>query len=101
MDPLSVSASIVALLQSSIVIHYLSDVKGGPKELQRIRLEISSVLSLLITLLRLGRLSNSGRCVLIHIVLAPCPKWALSTIPFGLGAIGMEIGPCRALKEGG
>ena len=51
MDPLSVSASVVALLQlSSTVINYLSDVKGGPKELQRIRLEISSVLSLLITL---------------------------------------------------
>ena len=51
MDPLSVSASIVALLQlSSTVINYLSDVKGGPKELQRIRLEISSILSLLITL---------------------------------------------------
>ena len=51
MDPLSVSASIVALLQlSSTVIKYLSDVKGGPKELQRIRLEISSILSLLITL---------------------------------------------------
>ena len=51
MDPLSVSASIVALLQlSSTVINYLSDVKGGPKDLQSIRLEISSILSLLITL---------------------------------------------------
>lgn len=41
MDPLSISASIIALLQlSSTIIGYLSDVKGGPKELQKIRLEI-------------------------------------------------------------
>ncbi len=51
MDPLSVSASVIALLQlTSTVLGYLSDVKEGPKELQRIRLEISSVLSLLIML---------------------------------------------------
>ena len=51
MDPLSVSASTVALLQlTGTVITYLSDVKGGPKELQRLRLELSSVLSLLMTL---------------------------------------------------
>ena len=51
MDPLSVSASIVALLQvTGTVLSYLSDVKNGPKELQRIRLEISSVLTILFTL---------------------------------------------------
>ena len=51
MDPLSGSASIVALLQlTSTVIKYLSDVRDGPKELQRIRLEVSSILSILIIL---------------------------------------------------
>ncbi|KAL8699990.1 MAG: hypothetical protein Q9201_005685 [Fulgogasparrea decipioides] len=51
MDPLSVSASIVALLQlTGTVISYLSDVRDGPKELQRIRLEISSILQMLIIL---------------------------------------------------
>ena len=51
MDPLSVSASIVALLQlTSTILGYLSDVKEGPKELQRIWLEISSVLTILIML---------------------------------------------------
>ncbi|KAL9133097.1 MAG: hypothetical protein Q9175_005728 [Cornicularia normoerica] len=48
MDPLSISAGIIALLQlSSTVIGYLSDVKGGPKELQKIRLELCSVLPML------------------------------------------------------
>ena len=51
MDPLSISASIVGLLQlSSTVIGYLSDIKGGPKELHRIRLETCSVLPILSTL---------------------------------------------------
>ena len=49
MDPLSTSASIVALIQlSSTVINYLSNVRSGPKELQQIRSEISSVLCILI-----------------------------------------------------
>ena len=48
MDPLSISASIAALLQvTSTVIRYLSDVQDGPKELHQIRIEICSVLSLL------------------------------------------------------
>lgn len=51
MDALSVSASIVALIEvTSTVLSYLSDVKEGPKELQRIRVEISSVLSILFIL---------------------------------------------------
>ena len=51
MDPLSTSASIVALIQlSSTVINYLSNVRSGPKELQQIRSETSSVLGILITL---------------------------------------------------
>ena len=51
MDPLSVSASIVALLQlTGTVINYLSDVRSGPKELQRVRLEISSLPNILIML---------------------------------------------------
>ena len=48
MDPLSISASFIALLQlSGKVIGYLSDVKGGPKELLTIRLEICGVLPIL------------------------------------------------------
>ena len=49
MDPLSTSASIVALIElSSAVIKYLSNVRNGPKELQQLRSETSSVLSILI-----------------------------------------------------
>ena len=48
MDPLSVAASIVALIQlSSKVIGYLSNVKGGPRELQKLRLEVCTILPIL------------------------------------------------------
>ncbi len=48
MDPLSISASFITLLQlSGKVIGYLSDVKGGPKELLAIRLEICGILPIL------------------------------------------------------
>ena len=51
MDPLSISASIITLLElTSKVITYLSDVKGGPEELRTIRREVSSVSSILIML---------------------------------------------------
>ena len=47
MDPLSTSASIVALIDlSSTVIKYLSNVRNGPKELQQLRSETSSVLTI-------------------------------------------------------
>ena len=48
MDPLSISASIVALIQlSSTVIGYLSDVKDRRKEQQKIRLELCNTLPML------------------------------------------------------
>ena len=48
MDPLSISASIIALMQlSSTVIGYLSDVKSSNKEQQKIRLEICNILPML------------------------------------------------------
>lgn len=44
MDPLSISASISALLQlTSTVIQYLNGVKGAPEDRQRILSEIVSV----------------------------------------------------------
>ena len=45
MDPLSISASIIALMQlSSTVIAFLSDAKGSRREQQKIRLEICNTL---------------------------------------------------------
>src|SRR5579871_61087 len=51
MDPLSITASIVAVLQlTSVVIRYLTDVKNAPKECQRCTIEACNLQNLLISL---------------------------------------------------
>lgn len=51
MDPLSVTASVIAVLQlTSAVIQYLNDVKDAPKECQQCVIEASNLLSPLISL---------------------------------------------------
>ena len=50
-DPLSISASIIAILQlSGTVITYLSAVKGASKDRQRLLIEVSAVRGLLSSL---------------------------------------------------
>lgn len=51
MDPLSVTASVIAVLQlTNEVIQYLNDVKDAPKECQQCVIEASNLLSPLINL---------------------------------------------------
>jgi hypothetical protein len=51
MDPLSITASIIALLQlTNTVIGYLSDVKDASTDRERCALEASNLYSLLLTL---------------------------------------------------
>lgn len=51
MDPLSITASIIAILQlTSKVIQYLGDTKDAPKERGRLAIEAANLYSLLTTL---------------------------------------------------
>jgi hypothetical protein len=51
MDPLSVTASVIAVLQlTNEVIQYLNDVKDAPKDCQQCIIEASNLLTLLISL---------------------------------------------------
>jgi hypothetical protein len=51
MDPLSITASIIALVQlTSTVIKYLDDVKDAPKDRAKLVIEASSLYSLLMHL---------------------------------------------------
>jgi len=51
MDPLSISASLAALLQlSAVVVKYLSDVKDAPDDRKRLLFEVSNIKGLLSTL---------------------------------------------------
>ena len=52
MDPLSVTASIIAIVQlTGVIIGYLNDVKDSSKDRARCAIEISNVSNLLVTLL--------------------------------------------------
>jgi hypothetical protein len=52
MDPLSITASVIAILRlTGTVLGYLSDVKNAPKECQQCAIEASNLLHLL-TILR-------------------------------------------------
>jgi len=51
MDPLSVTASVIAVLQlTGVVISYLNDIKDAPKECQQCTIEACNLQSLLISL---------------------------------------------------
>ena len=51
MDPLSVTASIIAIVQlTSDVIKHLNDVKDAPKDRARLTMEVSNLSNLLVTL---------------------------------------------------
>lgn len=51
MDPLSISASLVAVLQlTGTVIQYINRVEGTPKDRQRLLLELSTVNGMLLIL---------------------------------------------------
>jgi hypothetical protein len=62
MDPLSVTASIIAIVQlTGVVIGYLNDVKGASTDGKQCALEISNVSNLLVTLIyRLDEASSDG-----------------------------------------
>ncbi|KAI9857983.1 MAG: hypothetical protein M1813_007953 [Trichoglossum hirsutum] len=61
MDPLSISASIAALLQVSTgAIRFLRDVKDAPDDVRRLMVEVSSTRGLLMTLLDLVESGEAG-----------------------------------------
>lgn len=52
MDPLSVTASIIAIVQlTGVIIEYLNDVKDTPNDRARCAIEVSNVSSLLVALI--------------------------------------------------
>jgi hypothetical protein len=51
MDPLSIAASVVAIVQlTGIVIGYLHDIKDAPKDCKQVKVETANLYSLLIRL---------------------------------------------------
>ena len=102
MDPLSVSASIVALLQlSSTVIGYLSDVKSGPRELQKLRLEVCSVLPILSILQDQAEQAKSGGPWSDTLLSLDVPNGPIQQFRAALEQLETKLAPVQGWKKVG
>ena len=102
MDPLSISASIIALIQlSSTVIGYLSDVKSSHKEQQKIRLEICSTLPMLSILQDQAQQAENGdewSSTLLSLSAADGP---IQQFQKALERLEHKLAPIRGVKKVG
>ena len=102
MDPLSVSASIIALLQlSSTVIGYLSDVKGGPRELQKLRLEVCSILPILSILQDEAEQAKSGGSWSSTLLSLDVPNGPIQQFRVALERLETKLAPVKGWKKVG
>ena len=102
MDPLSVSVSIVALLKlSSTVIHYLSDVKGGPRELQKLRLELCNILPILCILQDEAEQAKSGSCWSSTLLSLDVPNGPIQQFKAALEELEAKLAPFKGWKKVG
>ena len=100
MDPLSVSASIVTLLQlSSKIIGYLSDVKGAPKEHQKLRLEVCSVLPMLSILQDQADQAQQGDSWSTTLRTLTGPQGPLEQFRDSLKRLESKLAPVKGLKK--
>ena len=100
MDPLSVSASIVALVElTSNVVRYLSDVKDGPKELQRIRLEVASLPTLLFILQDHAIQTKQGDSFFSTLNSLNGKNGPLEQLRTTLGCIAKKMGPAQGMRK--
>ncbi|KAI9767661.1 MAG: hypothetical protein M1840_005532 [Geoglossum simile] len=96
-DPLSISASIIALLQlSATVIKYLSDVKDAPDDIKKLRAEVISTAGLLYTL---KALSEAGEAWLTTIQSLNTPSGPLEQIRLSLERLAGKLRPAPGLKK--
>ena len=100
MDPLSISASLTALLQlSSTVIRYLSDVRGGPKELKTVRLELCSILSLLSILQEQAEQANDADPWSSNYMSLNVPNGPIHQFRSALEQLHIKLAPVEGWKK--
>ncbi len=100
MDPLSVSASIVAVLQmTGTVIQYLNSVKGAPKDRQRLLLELSSTSGMLYVLQDQAEESKEGDPRSSTLRLLSLPDGPLAQFKASLEALTSKLAPVDGWKK--
>ena len=100
MDPLSFSASITTLVQlAGTVIRYLSDVRDSPKELQKIRIVVSSVLGILFLLQEQSHQARQGDSLISTLRSLDVPNRPLEQFRIALECIASKLAPVKSWKK--
>ncbi len=102
MDPLSMTASISAILQlAGTVLNYLNDVKDASKDRARIATEASNVYSLLTTLRYRVEEARSGDPWFIAVRTLGVGNGPLDHFKVGLEQLAAKLGPANGLRKVG
>jgi hypothetical protein len=101
-DPLSISASIIAVLQlTSTAVQYITDAKDASEERLRIRDEISSTSYLLYMLKDRVLQASLGEPWLLTVQSLDVPKGPLEQFKKALGQLAAKLTPSKRLKKVG
>lgn len=99
-DPLSVSASIVAVLQlTGTVVQYLNDVKEAPKDRQRILGELSVASGILYLLRDLAERPQYGDAWSVTVRSLNVPNGPLDQFKLALELLTSKLAPVEGLKK--
>lgn len=98
-DPLSISASIIAILElTGTVVQYVNDVKDASAERLRIRDQISSTSFLLYMLKDLIQQAHSSEPWLSRVQSLGVPKGPLEQFKSALEQLALRLAPPKGLK---
>lgn len=101
-DPLSISASIVAILQlTGTVVQYLNDVNGASEDRQRILTEISSTSGVLFLLKDLAERAGWEDCWSVTIKSLNVPGGPLEKFKTMLQLLALKLKPVEGVKKVG
>jgi hypothetical protein len=99
-DPLSVSASIVAVLQlTGTVVQYLNDVKEAPKDRQRILSELSVASGILYLLRDLAERPQYGHAWSVTIRSLNVPNGPLDQFKLALELLTSKLASVNGLNK--
>ena len=101
-DPLSISASIIAVLQlSGTVIQYLNNVKGASEDRQRLLNEVTSISGLLYFLKDRATQSQYGGSWSMTLASLNTPKGPLEQFKSALERLTLKLAPVEGWRKAG
>ena len=100
MDPLSISASIVAVLHlTGTVIQYINGVKGAPKDRQRFLLELSTVNGMLLILQDQAEQARAGDPWSLTLQSLDVPNGPLQQFRAALEVLNSKLAPVEGWSK--